>query len=66
MSEAQATRKVSFFRSLRGEFKKIVWPSFPNLMKQSGTVVAVALALGAIIYVIDTLYSFVVLQLLSL
>lgn len=66
MSEAQATRKVSFFRALRGEFKKIIWPSFPVLMKQSGTVMAVSLVLGAIIYAIDTVYSFVVLTLLSL
>jgi len=66
MSEATATRKKSFFKSLRGEFRKIVWPDFSTLMKQSGTVISVALALGLIIYLIDTFYSFIVVQLLSL
>jgi hypothetical protein len=35
-------------------------------MKQSGTVISVALALGLVIYLIDTFYSFIVVQLLSL
>lgn len=66
VSEAAATRKKSYFRALRGEFKKIVWPNFSTLMKQSGTVISVALALGLVIYLIDTVYSLIVVQLLSL
>lgn len=51
------TNKLGFFKALRGEFKKIVWPKFPTLMKQTWIVIFVSLVLGGVVALIDLLYS---------
>ncbi len=56
MGEANAVRKPNFFKSLRGEFKKIIWPNFPTLMKQTFTVILVSVLVGAIVSAIDWIY----------
>lgn len=56
--EVKAVRKTSFFKGVKGEFNKIIWPSFPNLMKQTFTVVFVTAILGGIVALIDLIYSF--------
>ncbi|WP_330594558.1 preprotein translocase subunit SecE [Variimorphobacter saccharofermentans] len=45
--------KKSWFKNLKAEFKKIVWPDKDTLTKQSIAVIAVTIVLGAIIYVLD-------------
>lgn len=46
--------KVPFFKGLKGEFKKIIWPTRDALTKQTIAVVVVSIVLGAIITVLDT------------
>ena len=52
MSEKK-TQKKSWFKGVKAEFKKIIWPDKKTLAKQTAAVVTVSVALGAIISVID-------------
>jgi preprotein translocase subunit SecE len=45
--------KKSWFKGLKSEFKKIVWPDKESLGKQSIAVISVTVVLGVIIYVLD-------------
>ena len=45
--------KKSWFKSLKGEFKKIIWPDKKTLAKETVAVVSVSVVLGAIIAMID-------------
>lgn len=51
-------KKQSFAKGLKGEFKKIIWPTKDTLTKQTVAVVAISIALGIIISVIDTALQF--------
>ena len=53
MSETEKTQKKSWFKGLKTEFRKIVWPDKNTLAKQTTAVVAVSVILGALIAVID-------------
>ena len=48
---AEKAPKVSFFKGLKAEFNKIVWPD--TIYKQTCAVIAVSVALGAVIGVLD-------------
>ena len=54
MSE-QKTQKKSWFKGLKAEFKKIIWPDKVTLAKQTAAVVSVSVVLGVAIAVIDFL-----------
>ncbi len=43
----------SFWKGVKAEFKKIVWPDREDLVKQSIAVLAVSLITGGIIAVLD-------------
>ncbi|HJC62329.1 MAG TPA: preprotein translocase subunit SecE [Candidatus Blautia merdavium] len=58
----QKAPKKSWTQGLQTEFKKIIWPDRPTLVKQTVAVVSVTAVLGVIIAVIDS----GVLQLLNL
>ena len=56
MSETTGTGKAprkSFFKGLKAEFKKIVWPDQETVGKQTVVVLAVSIALGLVIAVLD-------------
>ena len=57
-STAEKAPKRSWFKGLKSEFKKIVWPDREHLVKQSVAVIAVTVILGAIIYVLDTVFEY--------
>jgi len=58
MGETSAAKsKIGFFKGLRGEFKKITWPNSRTLFKNSITVIFVTAIIGAIVALIDFLYS---------
>ena len=54
MSKKEAQKK-SWFKGLKAEFRKIIWPDKETLAKQAAAVVSVSVVLGAIIAVIDFL-----------
>jgi len=42
-----------WFREMRSELKKVVWPDGKTTMKNTGTVLAVSIAIGAVIWIFD-------------
>lgn len=58
MSEAASNEKKekkSWFKGLKTEFKKIIWPDKQTIARQTTTVVVISVALGVIIMVVDSL-----------
>ena len=58
MSEAISNEKApkkSWFKGLKSEFKKIIWPDKASVARQTTAVVLITVALGIIIVVIDYL-----------
>ena len=47
------TRMAKYFRDTKGEFKKIVWPTFPTVLRNTGVVLALCVVLGVIICLVD-------------
>lgn len=45
--------KRSWFKGIKSEFKKIVWPDKEYLGKQAIAVISVTIVLGLLIYVLD-------------
>ena len=47
------TRMAKYFQDTKGEFKKIVWPTFPTVLRNTGVVLALCVVLGVIICLVD-------------
>ena len=60
MSEitAEKTKKTNWFKGLKGEFKKIIWPDRKTLVKETVAVISCSILLGAIIAVVDALIQY--------
>ena len=60
MSETtvEKPKKKSWFKGLKAEFKKIIWPDKKTLGKQIVAVIVCSLILGGIIAIIDALIQF--------
>jgi len=57
MAEISATKKENktpFFKGLKIEFKKIIWPTKDDLTKQTIAVVVISIIMGVLITVIDS------------
>lgn len=50
---AEKAPKKSWFKGMKSEFKKIVWPDKETLTKQTVVVTIVTILLGIIIYLLD-------------
>jgi len=48
----------SLLAEYKGEFRKIVWPSKDDLVKQTTTVIVMSLIVGAIIFGVDQVFNF--------
>lgn len=57
-TEREVAPKTSWFTGLKSEFKKIVWPDKQSLLRQTVAVIAVSVALGLIIAVIDMIAQY--------
>lgn len=61
---SEGTKKPSFFKGVKGEFKKISWPSKDTLTKETIAVLVATVILGVVITVIDLIirtgFSFVI------
>ena len=54
----EKTKKKSWFKGLKAEFKKIIWPDKKTLVKQTVAVITCSVILGAIIAVVDALIQY--------
>ncbi|CUX35102.1 preprotein translocase subunit SecE [Clostridium sp. C105KSO13] len=52
------TQKKSWFKGLKAEFRKVVWPDKKTLAKQTTAVVSVSVLLGALISIIDAVLRY--------
>ena len=51
--KSETKQKKSWFKGLKAEFKKIIWPDRNSLVKETTAVLVVSVLLGAIIFVVD-------------
>ena len=60
MSEitAEKKQKKSWFKGLKAEFKKIIWPNKQSLARQTVAVIAVSVVLGLLIALMDYVIGF--------
>ena len=42
-----------FFKGVKSEFKKIVWPSFHTVANNTGVVIAVSVIIGVVVILLD-------------
>ncbi len=60
-------RKIGkFFRDTKAEFTKIVWPTFPSVVRNTLVTLALCLILGLLIFAVDTGLSKLITLALSL
>lgn len=50
--------KTSFWKSIKTEFGKIIWPDKNGLLKQSAAVLCISIVVGLIITFLDTLIQY--------
>ena len=50
--------KTSFWKSVKTEFGKIIWPDKNDLLKQSAAVLCISIVMGLIITFLDTLIQY--------
>ena len=52
--------KKSFFKAMKSEFKKIIWPDKESLLKQSVSVIIISIVLGGVIALLDLGIQYVI------
>ncbi len=61
MAEANAKKQnriVRFFKEVKSEMKKVVWPSRKQLVNNTLIVIAVVIIIGIVIAIFDTIFQF--------
>jgi len=66
MGETSKTPKTSWFKGMKAEFKKIIWPDKKSLTKQTIAVVSASVALALIIKILDIIMTFGIDKLVTL
>jgi len=56
--EKTAPKKKSFFKGLKVEFNKIIWPDKETVGKQTVAVIVCSVALGLLIALLDLIIKF--------
>ena len=62
-AQQERTSPVQFLREVRGELRKVAWPSRSETVNYSIVVLVTIVVLGAIIYGLDWLFSTFILEL---
>ena len=66
MAEAKKKRDFGlWFREMKSELKKVVWPNKKTVLKNTGTVLLCSLVIGACIWIFDGVLGSVVQMILS-
>ncbi len=61
MAEANVKKQnkiVKFFKEVKSEMKKVVWPSRKQLVNNTLIVIAVVILIGIVIAIFDTIFQF--------
>jgi len=51
--EAKKKSRGQWFREMKSELKKVVWPNKKTVLKNTGTVLLCSLIVGAVIWIFD-------------
>lgn len=65
-AKQDASTKTSFYKGLKAEFAKVVWPDKETIVKQSTAVVVVSVILGIVISLLDMGIKFGVEKILNI
>lgn len=57
MADPKKTQKASWFKGMKAEIRKIVWPDQKSLTKQTIAVVSTSVALALIIKILDMIMT---------
>ena len=57
MGETKKAEKTSWYKGMKAEFKKIIWPDQKSLTKQTIAVVGSSVALALIIKILDMIMT---------
>ena len=57
-AKTEKAKKTSWFKGLKAEFKKIIWPDKKTLAKQTVAVTVCSVILGAVIAVVDVVVKY--------
>ncbi|MBE6963552.1 MAG: preprotein translocase subunit SecE [Ruminococcaceae bacterium] len=63
--EAKKKDRGRWFREMKSELKKVVWPNKKTVLKNTGTVLLCSLVIGACIWIFDGVLGSVVQMILS-
>ena len=58
MSEKKENAVVKYFRGVKSELKKVTWPSFKQVCKNTWTVIIAVLVVALFIFVLDAIFGF--------
>ena len=58
MAEKKENAGLKFIRSVKSELKKVTWPSFKQVCKNTWTVLACVVVIGLFIFILDTIFGF--------
>ena len=58
MGETNKAQKTSWFKGVKAEYKKIIWPAKESLTKQTIAVVSTSVALALIIKILDVIMTY--------
>ncbi|MBO4484026.1 MAG: preprotein translocase subunit SecE [Lachnospiraceae bacterium] len=58
MGDNAKAPKKSFFKGLKAEYKKIIWPTRETVAKESGVVLVITMILMLVIFGVDVLLKF--------
>ena len=58
MGETNKAPKTSWFKGVKAEYKKIIWPAKESLTKQTIAVVSTSVALALIIKILDVIMTY--------
>ena len=53
MAEEAKMKRGTWFREMKSELKKVVWPTKQTVLKNTGTVLLCSLIIGACIWIFD-------------
>ena len=65
MAEEKKKDRGKWFREMKSELKKVVWPDRKTVMKNTGTVLLCSLGVGACIWIFDAVAMLAVKSLLG-
>ena len=64
--KAKGNRIVRWFREMKSELKKVQWPTWKQVLKNTGIVILCVLVVGVFIWVFDALAHLIIQALMNL